>query len=799
MDRPLALPTVALFLGILLGSGHREGSFLAPLGLALSILLYGAADHFVPRRGGVRLFLIPFSFFFVGWWDATIPLTVEPIRLPEGRPIRVEGRVATEPVLSESGARFLFRPIAYEESGEWVPVPGSPPAKVRLFVPAPSPWLYRGESIRLEGRFSPIRARGNPRERGTAERWLDRGVVQRGVVRSPEGIVRWFPTDPSWRYRLYRWRLRIANAIASKIPNPESQLLRLLLLGKATAVPQRIREAWNGLGIGHLLAISGVHLGLVALLAGLLFRSLLRRSVRFMERYDIRKALFILILFPAFGYLLLAGTPTSALRAFMMLAVYSAAWLVGRESDLWSCFWAAAFLILLFDPHSAFEPSFQLSFAAVGSALLFYPRVRSLLKRFRGRSMLGYLFQTALVSGTILIGTFPIVAYLFHRWTPWALLANLVFVPWIGLLVLPFALLGVVVEPIGTPLATWLWHVAAFNLGSAESLIERWSRLPGADLYGPSLPLLSVLLWYLGVGSITLFRFRKRAILFGLLSFALSGGWFLWHREIRLSLQEPRSEVTFLNVGQGDASFIVTERGEGILIDGGIETPSGYDIGEQVIAPFLWSHPTARLTTVIASHWDLDHIGGLPFILQHFPVRELWTPPCPPSSRSAESLLDLAEGRGILVRRLSQGVYQTPSGERLQILHPPPDAELRFENDNDCSLVLSWKVDPYRFLFTGDIETSAEESLLQRGFDLSSTVLKVPHHGSRSSSSEAFIAAVHPVWALFSVGDSNRYGFPADSVVARYLRSGAKIWRTDLDGPLIIRIRHGEIDFKGPL
>lgn len=478
-----------------------------------------------------------------------------------------------------------------------------------------------------------------------------------------------------------------------------------------------------------------------------------------------------------------------------MLVVYAGAWWIGRQSDLWSCFWAAAFGILLIDPYSLFDLSFQLSFGAIGSILLFQPIFFSFIERFSifQKGILRAMAQMICISIIVFLTMTPLTVYVFHLWSPWSFLANLIFVPWIGFLVLPFGLFGMIAHFFWSPLGDFFWHIAGFSLSCAQVLIEKWSRIPGGIAWGPSLPTLSLFFWYAGLGAF-LFMSRRRVFCgLGIASFLVSGLWWGWHREIRLFFKEPQWEITFLNVGQGDSSFIATSEGEGILVDGGTKVPLGYDTGKHVVAPFLWSHPWAHLTTVVATHWDIDHIGGLPFILENFPVKELWIPPCPPSSPFAEAFLEEAHARGIGIRVLSRGLSQTSGGMTVQVLHPPLDLS-SLPTDNDCSLVFRFKAEDYSFLFTGDIEDSGEKILLEHREAMASTVLKVPHHGSRSSSSLAFVAAVQPRFAIFSVGLLNRFQFPSFEVVERYLRVGSQVLRTDLDGAITFQVSQGQLE-----
>jgi competence protein ComEC len=254
-----------------------------------------------------------------------------------------------------------------------------------------------------------------------------------------------------------------------------------------------------------------------------------------------------------------------------------------------------------------------------------------------------------------------------------------------------------------------------------------------------------------------------------------------WSHELR---------ATFLDVGQGDACVIELPGGHAAVIDGGGSFDAAFDPGEQVIAPFLWRRGIRRLDVVILSHPHPDHANGLAFLVEHFPVGEVWTNGAETAQPGTVRLLQVAARRGVPIgapRSIDLG------GARLRPL-APLDAAGRIavdaaRSENDNSLVIQLDYRGHKLLFPGDLEAEGEAALVDAaGAGLASDVLKVPHHGSRTSSTDTLLDAVRPHVAVFSVGERNRWGFPHPTVLARYAARGVRALRTDRDGAVTVAV-----------
>jgi competence protein ComEC len=301
-----------------------------------------------------------------------------------------------------------------------------------------------------------------------------------------------------------------------------------------------------------------------------------------------------------------------------------------------------------------------------------------------------------------------------------------------------------------------------------------FSSLPYASIRVATPTLVEIFLFYaiivlsVKVGKARLYRFLLVACI---LLLALDLGYWAWHRSFSDTLK-----VTFISVGQGDSALVEFPRGAVMLIDGwGFYGP--FDPGERIVAPLLWRKKIRTIDYMVLSHAQHDHMGGLSFIAKNFNVKEFWWN----GVGDLRGLKGALDGAGVPIREIDSGASIPPiGGVGIEVLHPSRGLDLDI---NDMSLVLKLSYGDKSLLFTGDIRAGVEEILGARAGGLDVTVLKSPHHGSRTSSSEDLLAAAgSPTAAVISVGRANIFGFPATAVLDRYASAGMEVYRTDLDG-----------------
>ena len=618
-----------------------------------------------------------------------------------------------------------------------------------------------------------------------------------------------------WRAALYAARGRLADSIERVMPYPESALGEALLLGKRESLPTELVERFRGTGAAHLLAISGLHVGVLLAVAVGAGAWLLGRQ---------RPTYLAVAAGVIWLYALGAGASPSALRAAVMGTVYLAALALGRPSSVLPALALAAALMTAASPSLIRQVSFQLSFAAVGGIALAltvwdgnFGGWRSLSAGWRAR-LLGWAASLTVVSAAATLATWPLVAANFGEVALLGVPVSLVAIPAMAPAVVTTivaAVGGVVFEPLGELLG-WMAVAPTAYLIAVVSAFPQWT----VEAYWVGRPLLAA--WYGGLGLALLAaqphrtrRWRQAvASLPSRLKSLMRGGPSTSSGERtgekgspRIRLPSPYITITvavalgtaaailwfrvadgpdgylrvhFLDIGQGDSILVVTPSGRQALIDGG---PDG-DIVSQALADTLPGGDRS-LDLVVMTHLDSDHSNGLLEVLDRYTVGAVLSGPQPPGNEMRAQWEDRLEQHGIApVEVRAEYVVELGDGVELQVLNPPRE-RLSGDSNND-SLVMRLTYGEVSFLLAADIESEAEQSLVEGRAELQSTVLKAAHHGSKTSTTQPFLNAVSPAIAVVSAGLDNSYGHPAPAVVERLEAAveAENVYRTDRDGSI---------------
>jgi competence protein ComEC len=628
---------------------------------------------------------------------------------------------------------------------------------------------------------------------------------------------------------------RASNALPPflRLSTEDIAMLSAMLFGDRTHLTHALRNAFERTGTFHLFVVSGLH---VALLAGALFWSL--RRLRLPEGPAV-----LATLVAAFAYAELTGFGIPTQRALTMTAVYLVARWLDREITPLNALGAAALAVLVLDPRALFEASFQMTFlvivAIAGLAIplserLVHPRLRALhqlplfrvdahlrprLAQFRVRVRMACSLSAALLSPRLrnlpvwllrvmfwvcdalifslaaeVCMVLPMAIY-FHRVTLLALPLNFIDIP-----ILSVLLCVAIVMFLGSLLGQWVALVpaaiTALLLHTMRLSVERFQQVALADLRTPGPAPAAIVLACIGIGLCCFALRARRRVIFvaGVLVAALIPLAVLFPTPPQLV--PGKLEVTAIDVGQGDSLLVVSPLGQTMLVDAGGPTGRGanapassWDVGEEVVAPYLWSRHLRRLDVVMLSHAHSDHMGGMPAVLRDFHPRELWLSVDPGNSPPFRALLAQAAEEHILVRHFHAGETFPWSGLRASVLAP----ELSYSNPgapvNNDSLVMRFDYDRSSVLLEGDAEAPSEFAMLQNGRLAPVTLLKVGHHGSRTSTNPAFLAAVAPKDAVISVGRHNTFGHPRSEVLGRLEDAHVLTFRTDRGGPETFLLR----------
>jgi len=670
--------------------------------------------------------------------------------------VELTGVIAGIPEARDHGVRFEFDVKTLKYRGRDY----AGPARVRLNWYRNPRVLQAGERWRLTVRLKPPAGFMNPGG-FDYEGWLYQHRIRAtGYVRH-KGEQSYLGLDTGLASRLHRMRQALGRRLeALAEASPTRPLLLALTVGERDGVSPEQWQVLRATGTNHLLAISGLHIGLVAALAFWLGRLLWSLSTRAMQRLPAQMAGAVFAVLAAFAYAALAGFSIPTQRALIMVLAVMLALLGRRRLRPGHGLVLALLAVLLWDPLAVLAPGFWLSFAAVG--LLFYtlaaPR-QGLWARW-GRAQ-----------WVVFIGLGPLLLFWFQQVSLLAPLVNLLAIPWVGFVVVPLLFLALLVLPVSQALAQSLLQLCQQALAGMWWCLEQAASLHHLQWFQASPPAWAVALAALG----TLWLLLPRGVparWLGLL-------WLLPALTAQPArLPEGSVRFSLLDVGQG-LSAVVQTRDRVLVFDTGPRFSRRFDTGEAVVLPYLRQMGVQHIDRLIVSHSDNDHIGGAASILAAMPV-----------SGILSSVPQLLPGAHPCVA----GQAWRWNGVRFQMLHPAAGYGEHRHSDNNRSCVLRVSTAGGSILLTGDIESAAEHYLVgHRAAELSADVLVAPHHGSHSSSSAAFIDAVAPHYVLYPVGYLNRFHFPNREVAARYAARHITALDTARNGAILIDLDAGGI------
>lgn len=565
-----------------------------------------------------------------------------------------------------------------------------------------------------------------------------------------------------------------------------SGILISLISGKKEILGTEIRDLFSKAGISHLLAISGLHLTVVGVFFYFFFSRIFGLFKGLLIAGRANKISWVLTLLPIFAYAILCGFSPSTQRAFIMVAVFVTALATENEKDILSSISIAGILILLFDPAALFSISFQLSFAAVFFIVFGLDMIRPFLQAIKN-PILYKLIIFICVTFYAGIGTGPLTAHYFHVLSHIQIISNMIAIPVLGFIVLPVGLLGALCFSFFPQFSTLLFVFCQMLIHwivvLAEFLVEfpfAWTRIKALTVF----EIMGLYFVFLGLFLMIKNRDKKNLILVlsGLLVLVTHIQIDTYQAGLYKDLQ-----IIVLDIGQGNSAFVQLPDKTKILVDGGgFSGQSSFDTGRYIIAPFLWQNHIDKIDYVILTHPEVDHIKGLIYILENFEVKTLIKSLDQNSTKSYRKMMKICRKKGIELWHPNAAKRQIWQGDT-EIVFFTRSPFFHSKSFNENSLVFKVVYKNFSMLFPGDILKNRENSLSRKyGDQLKSRILLSPHHGSRTSSSQIFLDKVAPESVIISCGYLNRFAFPHKTVIQRYRNMGMNIFRTDVDGAIII-------------
>lgn len=730
--------------------------WLLPLLSAVLLLpRYFSVVSEILRRLGVALLCAALGFAWAAW-RADLRLAD---RLPDhwqGVEINVIGVVSDLPQTNARGERFVL-------DVEQVITPNAPGLKriqLTRYWPRKGdriPTVHAGERWQFTVRLKRPYGTHNPHGFDLEAWMLERNIAGSGYVRDnpqPQRIDARAATPSAW---IAAMRAAVRERIVFTLGDaPYAGVIAALVIGDQRSIPHDQWRSFTRTGVNHLLSISGLHVTMIAALAGWMVAFGWRRWPRAAERLPARQAGLLAAVLAACGYAVLAGFQVPAQRTLFMLAVLALAFWGRREPRPFSALAWALFAVLLIDPWAVLSAGFWLSFGAMAVILwVTFGRV-AMPDKLRG---------WVTVQAAVTLALAPALLLLFQQVSIVSPLANAVAIPVVSWLVTPLALLGVVVPS--------LWHVAAWIMDWLGQGLSWASTLSWAVAARPAPGGWATLLAVVGTVWLLLPRGFPLRVLGALL-------WLPIVFPPQSTIAPNSFQADVIDVGQGTAILIRTAN-HALLYDTGASFADS-DSGERIIVPYLRASGVGALSGIMVSHDDNDHSGGLQSVLRDIPTGWLLhgLPATSPSLAAAPQ-----------PRHCYRGQQWQWDGVRFDILNPPAKAYAESgRRDNDFSCVLKVTQGKQSLLITGDAERRGELELMESGADLSATVLVAGHHGSRTSSLVEFVEQVRPSMVVFNVGYRNRFNHPHPQVVARYREVNARILRSDMGG--LIKFTFGE-------
>ncbi len=781
---PLIYLSFAWVAGIYLGASFCPHWAILATGLVPLPLLFWFRHH----KKLVILASLCILAFFGGalHYQSSLPdIGERSLQFYNDREVVITGMVDADPEVSDKTAQVRLRATGIQLDGEWHEVSG----KVLLFVPRYPTYSY-GDVLKVSGRMETPPQLDDFDYRDYLAHQGIHSTVQYPQIEILDSGKGFKPLE--WVYSL---RNRLSQVLAEALPEPQASLAQGIVLGMRGNIPDALSDSFARTGTAHVLAVSGLHLGI---LAGMLLSI---GAWLFGKR---RHTYIWLALAAVWLYAMITGMNPPVVSAAIMASLFLAAGLLGRQRSGFTALAFAAAVMVAASPQILWQASFLLSFASMTGIILISPRLqdwgRDKVTRTLGEdgvavSLAKLVIDSFSVTTGALVAVLPLIAYYFGIVSLVAPLATLFALPALPAIIVTGALAGGA-GLIALPLARFIGWFAWLFLSYLGLVVNVFDALPLASVQ--TRIGISIVWGYYAVLSLAVLYFHRRqaaAELLSRLRYGIIGAmsrlrmkWIIPPLLVAailvsvaaVTMPDDRLHVSFLDVGQGDA-ILIRRGSQQVLVDGGSSPRAiGLALGKEM--PF-WDR---TIELVVLTHPHADHLTGLIEVLERYDVEQVLYPPLDSESPLYEEWQSLLENTRYATAQAGQQI-DLGNGVTIDVLNPqyPPLTGTESDIDNN-SVVLRLNTGRVSFLLTGDISWEAEFELISSRADLSSTVLKIAHHGSDTSTTAGFLAAVNPRAAVISVGGDNTFGHPSLEVIARLEeRPGThNVYRTDKQGTI---------------
>lgn len=772
MNRRLLVAFLFFASGILLASFIR-----APITFVLILaILFIAISFFIKKhKSNVSAIFLLASIICIGaacFYNASTLSSNHIANKAQNEEIIIKGIIVSDPLFyetfwSQRRASFVFKAESYKQNGQWIEAEGL--CKINLYK-ADKDYKY-AQRIKAFGYLEGLKPVANPGEFDYAGYLRQQNIHAVFNIASDDNIeisktVNRLHFTEIIKSKIYALRKKINEHIHIYLPEEEAAMVSAIMLGRRSLLPHKSKDLFLRTGTAHILAISGLHLAVIAYVFFFIL-GLLRIP------YKVRAFLVIIVIF---FYAILSGGRPSVIRAMIMITMFLLGRILNRDIDTYNTLSIAGILMLLINPIQLFNMGFILSFMCVFALFFITPKIKS-----------SKYVKPLIISFFLYIAIAPIIAYNFNIISPITIIANLFILPFTALLIctsLTFIFFGIIFSALAPMFGQTLWLVA-FLL---KQTLFYLSKIPYAYFYVPDMPMWYAGIYYLLMAFIIIHQKLRLSLARALIIVLISINAFIWIPPF-LNTHTDKLKISFLKVGHGTAIFIQFPDGKTMLVDAAAKT-GDRDKGIDIVMPYIWHEGKTRVDCMLITHGHTDHFGGASAVINRADVRHFIYNGVEKGEEGYSALMNLVKTRRIKTFIVKEGDSIDGFSDVEILVFNPPEGAVKDNriSGNDSSIVLKLVYKDISFLLCADILSEGIKNILPYNELLKSNIIYVPHHGSNIGSDVTPILydLVKPDAAVISASKKYRYTLPDTSTLSTLSVKQIPVFLTDTDGAVIV-------------